>query len=81
MNPDPFTMRELLSMVEGRGKFAWGMTSSLMALMANLNRDPRKGNAATPADFNPFTPKAPKIVLRGEEMKEALKAAFCKKRR
>ena len=68
-------------MVEGRGKFEWGIASSLMALLVNLNRDPRKGNAASPADFNPFAPKAPKVVLKGAEMKEALKAAFCRRER
>ena len=67
-------------MVEGRGKFEWSQTASLMALACNLMRDPRKGKAASPSDFNPFAPKPPKIVLRGEEMKEALKAAFCKPR-
>ena len=68
-------------MVEGRGKFEWGIASSLMALLVNLNRDPRKCKAAVPADFNPFAPKEPKIILKGEEMKEALKAAFCRKRK
>ena len=68
-------------MVEGRGKFEWGIASSMMALLVNLNRDPRKGKAASPADFNPFAPKVPKVILKGEEMKEALKAAFCRKRK
>ena len=68
-------------MVEGRGKFEWGIASSLMALLVNLNRDPKKGKAASPADFNPFAPKQPKVVLRGAEMKEALKSAFCRIRK
>lgn len=67
-------------MAEGRGRFEWEIASSLMALEANIARDPKKGQAFSPSDFNPFAPKAPKIVLRGEEMKEALKAAFCKPR-
>ncbi len=46
--------------------------------LANLNRDPKKGKPFRPSDFNPFTPQPPKIILRGEEMKEALKAAFCR---
>ena len=71
-------MRELGLMAEGRAKFEWGITSSQMALMANLNRDPKKGKPFKPSDFNPFTPAPPKIILRGEEMKEALKAAFCR---
>ena len=71
-------MRELGLMAEGRAKFEWGIASSQMALAANLNRDPKKGKPFKPSDFNPFAPAPPKIVLRGEEMKEALKAAFCR---
>ena len=65
-------------MVEGRGRFEWSQTASVMALACNLMRDPRKGKAASPSDFNPFTPKPPKQVLRGKEMLEVLKAAFIK---
>ena len=67
-------------MVEGRGKFDWGQTSSLMALAVNLMRDPKKGKAVSPADFNPFAEKPPKIVLKGGEMLDALKSAFIRKR-
>lgn len=81
MNPDPFTLRELVWMVEGRGKFEWSQTASLMALAANLVRDPRKGRAATPSDFNPFAPRPPTPVLKGKEMLAALKAAFIKPQR
>lgn len=68
-------------MVEGRGKFEWNQTASLMALAANLVRDPKKGRAASPSDFNPFAPKPPKPVLKGKEMLAALKAAFIKPQR
>ena len=69
MNPDPFTLRELVWMV------------SLMALAVNLMRDPKKGKAASPADFNPFAPRPPVPVLKGKEMLAALKAAFIKERK
>ena len=45
LNPDPFTLRELVLMVEGKGRFDWAQTSSLMALAVNLMRDPKKGKA------------------------------------
>jgi len=32
----------------------WSHTSSLMALLANLHRDTRKGKRFTPEDFDPF---------------------------
>ena len=81
MNPGPFTLRELVWMVEGRGKFEWSRTASLMALAANLVRDPKKGKAASPSDFNPFAQRPPKPVLKGKEMLAALKAAFVRDRK
>ena len=68
-------------MVEGRGKFEWSQTASLMALAANLVRDPKKGKAASPADVNPFAQRPPKPVLKGKEMLAALKAAFVRDRK
>ena len=50
-----------------------------MALAVNLMRDPKKGKAAIPNDFNPFAEKPQKIVLKGAEMLDALKAAFIRK--
>ena len=68
-------------MVEGKGKFDWAQTSSLMALAVNLMRDPKKGKAVSPNDFNPFAEKPQKIVLKGAEMLDALKAAFIRDRK
>ena len=57
-------------MAEGRGKLEWAQTSSLMALIVNITRDPRKSTGAKPADFNPYyrkrkpTIKVPASVLR-----------------
>ena len=51
-----------------------------MALAVNLMRDPKKGKAASPNDFNPFAEKPERIVLKGKEMLDALKAAFIRKR-
>lgn len=78
MNPGEFTLRELVLMVEGRGKFQWAQTSALMALAVNMMRDPKKGKPANPADFNPFAPKKDVPVLKGRQMLSALKAAFIK---
>ena len=68
-------------MVEGRGKFEWAQTSALMAIIANIVRDPKRGKPISPATFNPFAPHVKKIILHGEEMKEALKAAFCREKK
>lgn len=68
-------------MVEGKGRFEWSQTASLMALAVNLMRDPRKGKAASPNDFNPFAEREPMPVLKGKAMLSALKAAFIKPER
>lgn len=40
---------------------AWTPTASLMALLANLYRDPKKGRLAQPSDYMPkFGPQQPK---------------------
>ncbi len=46
-------------MAETRQRDEWARTSSLMALIANANRDPKKHRAFRPTDFDPFseTPK------------------------
>ena len=67
-------------MADGRAKFEWGIASSQMALVANLQRDPKKGQPFKPSDFNPFATKEQKIVLRGKDMKDALVAAFVRRR-
>jgi hypothetical protein len=41
-------------MAEARGCDEWNRTSALMALIASVNRDPKKSRAARPSDFNPF---------------------------
>lgn len=65
-------------MVDGRGNFEWNQTASQMALTANLARDPRRGKAMRPSDFNPFAPREPIPILKGKNMLAALKAAFIK---
>lgn len=77
INPDPFTLRELDWMLQGRGEFEWSMTSSLMALQINMNCKKK----VKPNDFNPFARqiKQNKIMLSPEESMKALKAVFIDK--
>ena len=67
-------------MADGRARFEWGIASSQMALMANLQRDPKKGQPFKASDVNPFAPKEKKIVLRVADMKDAHMAAFVRRR-
>ena len=57
MNPDGFTLRELVIMAEERGRFEWNQTSSMIAVVINMMRDPKKSKAVTPDMFNPFAKK------------------------
>jgi len=42
-------------MAEGRCREDWAHTSTVMALLANINRDPRKKSTPfKPADFDPY---------------------------
>lgn len=47
------TLRELLQMTHARQQDQWNHTATVMALIANVNRDPKKGRAFRPADFHP----------------------------
>ena len=52
-------------MAEGRDRAQWRHTSAVMALVANVNRDPKKGRPFEPADFDPHSndEKIPKDVI------------------
>ena len=41
-------------MAEARARAAWARTSAVLALIANVNRDPKKRRPFTPADFDPY---------------------------
>ena len=41
-------------MAEGLGRERWAHTSLVCALIANANRDPKKGRPFKPSDFDPY---------------------------
>jgi len=45
-------------MAEARGRESWAHTSALLALIANVNRDPKKTRAYRPSDFDPYSARA-----------------------
>ena len=49
-----------------------------MALIANCNKDPRKGKASKPGDFNPYyaKEKSNDAIVVSKETKHLFKAAF-----
>ena len=44
-------------MAEARGRDNWAHTSAVLALVANVNRDPKKTRPFKPADFDPYSAK------------------------
>ena len=42
-------------MAEGRIEQEWNHTAAILAMLANVNRDPKRGRALRPADFHPGT--------------------------
>ncbi|MCK4982810.1 MAG: hypothetical protein KAS17_07790 [Victivallaceae bacterium] len=41
-------------MADARGKDNWNHTSSVLAMLFNINRDPKKQRAVSPEIFNPY---------------------------
>jgi len=41
-------------MAEGRCREHWNHTSAILAMLANVNRDPKKSRVFKPDDFNPY---------------------------
>ena len=67
--------------IELRDRMEWNRVSALMSLLCNINRDPKKGKAAIPADFNPYTQKETKnrtnvIEVKDDKSKALFKKAF-----
>lgn len=49
-------------MAEGRGRAAWEHTATILAMLANCHRDPRKGRTYRSTDFNPY--EARRVVVK-----------------
>jgi uncharacterized protein len=65
-------------MAEGRAKDQWQHTSSILALVANVNRDPKKTKAFKPSDFNPTLSQTsrPDVIVVTKENESLLKHMF-----
>jgi hypothetical protein len=55
-------------MAQARQQEAWNHTAALLAMLANVNRDPKKGRALRPADFHPIPARRPPepATLKGD---------------
>ena len=43
-------------MTQARQEDSWNHTAALLTMLANVNRDPKKGRTFKPADFHPALP-------------------------
>jgi len=66
--------------IEFRDRMEWNRVSALMALLCNINSDPKKSKTYHPADFNPYYAKKRKranaIEVKDAESKAFFKAVF-----
>lgn len=69
-------MRELVSMSAARQSEAWHHTAAILAMLANVNRNPDTTPPFKPADFHPDTQKAAAEAPPATCGIEALKAVF-----
>jgi len=44
-------------MAEGKAESDWLHTSTVLSLLFNCHRDPKKGKASSPDDWNPYAKK------------------------
>lgn len=66
-------------MAEARQKAAWERAASLMALLANIHRDPKKGRVFHPHDFNPYAASEKRVSFpKARDSIELLAKVFIK---
>ena len=63
-------------MADGHGRDEWARASLMLALVANCHRDPKKGRAFRPGDFDPFERETGDAIEVNRETIATLKAAF-----
>lgn len=59
------TLRELVWMVDARRRDEWQHTSAVLAMLANVHRNPKKKpQPFTPAEFNPLVTERKKAQVK-----------------
>lgn len=57
-------------MLEGRQRHDWSIASSLMAVIANASRDPKRSRRLHPSDFDPFSTRQRRIMADVSVLKD-----------
>lgn len=63
-------------MAEARGRDNWAYTSAVLALVANVNLDPKKTRAYRPADFDPYAQHDRRRVVADKDSLAILREAL-----
>lgn len=72
------TLRELVAMAEARERSEWSRMSQLLALTANVHRDPKRTAPVRACDMNPFDRRDRDIVIERAPI-SVLRDVFIKK--
>jgi hypothetical protein len=79
---DDYTLRELTTMAEAKAETEWDHTASLMALIAEANRDPeQRRRPFKPAESHPLHQRPKRRQELTDEEAEAALYALAGKRR
>jgi len=79
VDPNPLTLRELIWMVGARRQDQWSHTAAVLALTANVHRNPKKRSKPySPAEFHPLVER--KLVTIAKTGIRVLKRVFVDKR-
>lgn len=74
MDPSGLTLRQLDWMAEERLRSQWNQTSTVLAAVLNVNRDPRKSRPVRPEQLNPYARREPPPVLSPEDARAVFSA-------
>jgi hypothetical protein len=57
-------------MLDGRQRHDWSIASAVMALVANIHRDPKRSRRLNPSDFDPFAKRQRPIKVGVSVLKD-----------
>ena len=57
-------------MLDGKQRHDWSIASGVMALVANIHRDPKRSRRLNPSDFDPFAKRQRPIKVGVSVLKD-----------
>lgn len=57
-------------MLDGKQRHDWSIASAVMALVANIHRDPKRSRRLNPSDFDPFAKRQRPIPVGVSVLKD-----------